>query len=39
VCAALLSCFVFDEKADDDAGRLPDELKRPIEILKVDDKP
>lgn len=35
VCAALLSCFVFDEKTDDDAGRLPDELKRPIEVLKA----
>jgi len=35
VCAALLSCFVFDEKSDEDAGRLPEELKRPIEILKA----
>ena len=36
VCAAVLSCFVFDEKTDDDTGsHLVEELKRPIEILKA----
>jgi ATP-dependent RNA helicase DOB1 len=34
VCAALLSCFVFDEKSEVTENRLPDELQQPLKHLQ-----